>query len=192
MIIKCECGRLNNTKRRKNSRDCSKKIVETGFYKYKNHVEDFDAKKCGPIKTMSPSEICRKHNIQNCHFCDDINCCDNKSPLKQRLDEILEEVVIEKTIESEEEMPKEVEILEMARKDGLSAWHCRLKTMEVLGYAYIYLHYSKNSNVDFNGQREKLYFHMREFEVMDKENSDSLFYWANFYYEVKEEFENLL
>lgn len=34
---------------------------------------------------LSPSEYCRKYNFQNCHVCDDIDCCDNTSPAKEKI-----------------------------------------------------------------------------------------------------------
>lgn len=34
---------------------------------------------------LAPSEICKKYNIQNCHFCDDIDCGDNTSKAKKMI-----------------------------------------------------------------------------------------------------------
>lgn len=34
---------------------------------------------------LSPSEVCRKYHVQNCHFCENLACCDNTSPAKALL-----------------------------------------------------------------------------------------------------------
>ena len=41
---------------------------------------------------MSPSEICRKYLLQNCHYCEDPTCGDNISPLKQSVRQLKDEI----------------------------------------------------------------------------------------------------
>ena len=31
-----------------------------------------------------PSAVCRTHHVQNCHYCDDLGCCDNTSEAARR------------------------------------------------------------------------------------------------------------
>ena len=38
---------------------------------------------------LAPSEICKKYNIQNCHFCDDIDCGDNTSEARKIIDDFI-------------------------------------------------------------------------------------------------------
>lgn len=33
----------------------------------------------------SPSEVCRTHHVQNCHYCDDLGCGDNTSEAARRI-----------------------------------------------------------------------------------------------------------
>ena len=41
---------------------------------------------------LSPSEYCRKYLVQNCHYCDAIECGDNISMAKQRIAQLETEV----------------------------------------------------------------------------------------------------
>jgi len=40
---------------------------------------------CAKLSTESTSETCRRQHIQLCFKCKDIDCCDNMSPMKERL-----------------------------------------------------------------------------------------------------------
>lgn len=37
------------------------------------------------LQFESPQERCRRTRLQNCHFCDSVDCCDNSSPLKKQV-----------------------------------------------------------------------------------------------------------
>jgi len=39
---------------------------------------------CAKLSTESTSQTCRRQHIQLCFMCEDIDCCDNMSPLKAR------------------------------------------------------------------------------------------------------------
>lgn len=41
---------------------------------------------------LSPSEYCRKYQVQKCHVCDDPTCGDNQSPLKKEIDRLRAEL----------------------------------------------------------------------------------------------------
>lgn len=34
---------------------------------------------------ISPTELCHKFQVQNCHFCDNIDCGDNTNPIVEKL-----------------------------------------------------------------------------------------------------------
>jgi len=39
-------------------------------------------------QSLSPSEICSRYHLQNCHVCNRMDCCDNTSPARERIGEL--------------------------------------------------------------------------------------------------------
>lgn len=64
-------------------KDCEQEVFESLLMPWMEHLIN-EVEKNESLRhslLMSPKEMCKTYNVQNCHFCTNVDCCDNETGL---------------------------------------------------------------------------------------------------------------